>query len=192
MCVCFGVMELNVGFDIFWFVIIVKKNLDGFYSVIGQKIWIICVQVVLKMIFFVCIILLEEVWKLSEGFLLFCIDIGDCNKLGFDFCKIKKMGGCVVDVNEVFFDNYQIFVDLFIGEEGKGFKMILYGMNVECCLFVGEVLGFGYVVFKKVSEYVKECVVFQCLIGQNQVIVYLLVDVYMKFEVVKLVIYYVV
>ncbi|KPA36485.1 acyl- dehydrogenase [Fusarium langsethiae] len=133
---------------------------------------------------------LEEVKKPTEGLSLFCIDIGDRSKPGLDLRKIKKMGGRAVDANEVFFDNYEISADRLIGEEGKGFRLILHGMNAERCLLAGEALGLGYAALKKASDYARDRVVFQRPIGQNQAIAHPLADAFMKLEAAKLATYH--
>lgn len=51
------------------------------------------------------------------------------------------MGGRAVDANSVFLDNYTIPSSSLIGSKNKRFKIILYGMNAECCLLAGEALG---------------------------------------------------
>ncbi|KAJ6201746.1 LOW QUALITY PROTEIN: acyl-CoA dehydrogenase/oxidase [Bipolaris maydis] len=188
--VCFGVTEPNAGLDTLRLATSAKKNSDGSYSVTGQKIWITCAQVASKMILLARTTPLEETRKPSEGLSLFCIDIGDRNKPGLDLRKIKKMGGRAVDANEVFFDNYHISADSLIGEEGKGFKMILHGMNAERCLLAGEALGLGYAALKKASDYAKERVVFQRPIGQNQAIAHPLADAFMRLEAAKLATYH--
>ncbi|EMD96580.1 hypothetical protein COCC4DRAFT_150189 [Bipolaris maydis ATCC 48331] len=188
--VCFGVTEPNAGLDTLRLATSAKKNSDGSYSVTGQKIWITCAQVASKMILLARTTPLEEARKPSEGLSLFCIDIGDRNKPGLDLRKIKKMGGRAVDANEVFFDNYHISADSLIGEEGKGFKMILHGMNAERCLLAGEALGLGYAALKKASDYAKERVVFQRPIGQNQAIAHPLADAFMRLEAAKLATYH--
>ncbi|KAL2061081.1 hypothetical protein VTL71DRAFT_9133 [Oculimacula yallundae] len=188
--VCFGVTEPNAGLDTLRLATTAKKNSDGSYSVTGQKIWITCAQVASKMILLARTTPLEEVRKPSEGLSLFCVEIGDRNKPGLDLCKIKKMGGRAVDANEVFFDKYQVSADSLIGEEGKGFKMILHGMNAERCLLAGEALGLGYAALKKASQYAKERVVFKRPIGQNQAIAHPLADAFMRLEAAKLATYH--
>ncbi|GKU23015.1 unnamed protein product [Fusarium langsethiae] len=189
--VCFGVTEPNAGLDTLRLATAAKKSTDGsYYSVTGQKIWITCAQVASKMILLARTTPLEEVQKPTEGLSLFCIDIGDRNKPGLDLRKIKKMGGRAVDANEVFFDNYQISADSLIGEEGKGFRFILHGMNAERCLLAGEALGLGYAALKKASDYARERVVFQRPIGQNQGIAHPLADAFMKLEAAKLATYH--
>ena len=187
--VCFGVTEPNAGLDTLRLSTVAKKNADGSYSVTGQKIWITCAQVASKMILLARTTPLDEVQKPIEGLSLFSIDL-DRSQPGLDLKKIKKMGGRAVDANEVFFDNYKIPADSLIGEEGKGFKMILHGMNAERCLLAGEALGLGYAALKKATEYARERTVFQRPIGMNQGIAHPLADAYMKLEGAKLATYH--
>lgn len=132
---------------------------------------------------------LEEVKKPSEGLSLFFIDF-DKTKTGLSLNKIKKMGGRAVDANEVFFDGYSIPADTLIGEEGQGFKIVLYGMNAERCLLAGEALGLGYAALYRASKYAKERIVFGRPIGQNQGIQHPLAEAFMHLEAAKLATYH--
>lgn len=132
---------------------------------------------------------LEDVKKPNEGLSLFFIDF-DKSKPGLELKKIKKMGGRAVDANEVFFDGYRVSKDSLIGEEGMGFKIVLYGMNAERCLLAGEALGLGYVALERASSYAKDRVVFGRPIGQNQGIAHPLADAWMKLEAAKLATYH--
>ncbi|XEV06968.1 hypothetical protein FSHL1_012255 [Fusarium sambucinum] len=104
--------------------------------------------------------------------------------------KIKKIGGCAVDANEVFLDNYNVLPSSLIGKQNKGFKMILHGINAERCLLAGEALGLGYIALAKTSEYARERVVFKRQICINQAISYPLADAYMKLDGAKLATYH--
>lgn len=187
--VCFGVTEPNAGLDTLRLETTAKQNSDGSYSVTGQKIWITCAQVASKMILLARTTPLDQVKRPSEGLSLFCIDL-DRNQPGLEMRRIKKMGGRAVDANEVFFDNYRIPSSSLIGEQEKGFKMILHGMNAERCLLAGEALGLGYAALAKASEYARERVVFKRQIGMNQAIAHPLADAYMKLEGAKLATYH--
>ncbi|RFN55023.1 acyl-coa dehydrogenase [Fusarium flagelliforme] len=187
--VCFGVTEPNAGLDTLRLETMAKQNSDGSYSVTGQKIWITCAQVASKMILLARTTSLEQVKKPSEGLSLFCVDL-DRSQPGLEMRKIKKMGGRAVDANEVFFDNYHIPSASLIGQQDKGFKMILHGMNAERCLLAGEALGLGYAALTKASEYARERVVFKRQIGMNQAIAHPLADAYMKLEGAKLATYH--
>ncbi|KAK0662721.1 Acyl-CoA dehydrogenase [Lasiodiplodia hormozganensis] len=188
--VCFGVTEPDAGLDTLRLRTLARKTEDGgAYRVTGQKIWITCAQVARKMMLLARTTPVEEVKKPSEGLSLFCIDL-DRTKPGLDMRRISKMGGRAVDANEVFFDNYEIPADTLIGEENKGFKVILHGMNAERCLLAGEALGLGYAALNRAAEYARERVVFQRPIGKNQAIAHPLADAYMKLEGAKLATYH--
>lgn len=159
-----GVMEFIIGMDIIKIKIIVVKKGDR-YVINGQKVWISCVQYFDLMIFLVCIMLLVEVKKKFEGMLIFIVDIKEVMKLGMIVQLILNMVN--YEINELFFDNLEIFEENLIGEEGKGFKYILIGLNVECMLIVVECIGDGYWFIDCVVKYVSECNVFGCFIGQN-------------------------
>lgn len=132
---------------------------------------------------------LDQVKKPSEGLSLFFIDF-DKSKPGLSLNKIMKMGGKAVDANEVFFDCYEIPSNTLIGEEGQGFKIVLYGMNAERCLLAGEALGLGYAALYRASRYAKERIVFGRPIGMNQGIQHPLAEAYMHLEAAKLATYH--
>lgn len=188
--VCFGVTEPDAGLDTLRLRTMARKSEDGWtYKVSGQKIWITCAQVARKMMLLARTTPVEEVRKPSEGLSLFCVDL-DRAAPGLEMRKIGKMGGRAVDANEVFFDNHEIPADTLIGEENKGFKIILHGMNAERCLLAGEALGLGYAALKRAAEYAKNRVVFQRPIGMNQAIAHPLADAYMRLEGAKLATYH--
>lgn len=186
---CFGVTEPNAGLDTLRLQTVAKRDGKDGYRVTGQKIWITCAQVARKMILLARTTPRDEVAKPSEGLSLFCIDL-DRSQPGLDIRKIKKMGGRAVDANEVYFDNYAIPSSSLIGEEGKGFKMILHGMNAERCLLAGEALGLGYAALERAAEYARTRVVFQRPIGMNQGIAHPLADAFMRLEAAKLATYH--
>ena len=72
------------------------------------------------------------------------------------------------ETNEVFFDNFEIPAENLIGEEGKGFRYILDGMNAERILIAAECIGDGYWFIDRARKYASERVVFDRPIGQNQ------------------------
>lgn len=186
---CFGVTEPNAGLDTLRLETTAKQQSDGSYLVTGQKIWITCAQVAKKMMLLARTTPLDEVKKPSEGLSMFCIDL-DRKQHGLDIRKIKKMGGRAVDANEVYFDSYAIPADTLIGEKGKGFKMILHGMNAERCLLSGEALGLGYAALSRAAEYARTRHVFQRPIGKNQGIAHPLAAAFMQLEAAKLATYH--
>ncbi|GKU04138.1 acyl- dehydrogenase [Fusarium langsethiae] len=187
--VYFDVTEPNAGLDTLRLGTTAKQNSDGSYSITGQKTWITCGQVASKMILLARTTPLHQAKKPSEGLSFFIIDL-DRNQPGLEMRKIKKMGGRAVDVNEVFFDNYNIPPSSLIREQNKGFKMILHGTNAERCLLAGEALDLRYVALAKASGYARERVVFKQQTSMNQAIAHPLADAYMKLEGAKLATYH--
>lgn len=187
---CFGVTEPNTGLETLKLRTTATPDSDGGgYRVTGQKIWISSAQVAQKMVLLARTTPLEDVKKPSEGLSMFYIDM-DKSDPGLEVKRIKKMGGRAVDANQVFFDNYHIPKDSLIGEEGKGFKIILHGMNAERCLLAGEALGLGYAALRKATDYARERIVFGRPIGQNQGIQHPLASAYMQLEAAKLATYH--
>jgi len=86
------------------------------------------------------------------------------------------------NTTEVFFDNLKIPADSLIGEEGKGFRYILDGMNAERILVAQECIGDGRWLLNKGIEYAKERVVFDRPIGQNQGVQFPLARAYAELE----------
>ena len=142
----------------------VKK--DGRYVVNGQKVWISRIQHSDLMILLARTTPIEQVTKKSEGMSIFIVDIAEAMKNGMTVRPIPNMVNH--ETNELFFDNLEIPEENLIGEEGKGFKYILDGLNAERTLIAAECIGDGYWFIDKVSAYVKERIVFGRPIGQNQ------------------------
>lgn len=142
----------------------VKK--DGRYVVNGQKVWISRVLNSDLMILLARTTPLEEVQRKADGMSIFIVDIKDAMANGMTVQPIPNMVNH--ETNELFFDNLEIPEENLIGEEGKGFRYILDGLNAERTLIAAECIGDGYWFIDKVTEYVKERVVFGRPIGQNQ------------------------
>jgi acyl-CoA dehydrogenase len=185
---CFGVTEPDSGLETLKLKTFARRDKDA-YLISGSKIWISSAQVATKMVLLARTTPLDKVEKSSEGLSIFFIDL-DKTAAGLEMKRIKKMGGRAVDANLVYFDNYRIPTDSLIGEEGKGFRIILHGMNAERCLLAGEALGLGYVALKKAAAYARERVVFGRPIGQNQSIQHPLASAYMHLEAAKLATYH--
>ncbi|PTB77290.1 acyl-CoA dehydrogenase NM domain-like protein [Trichoderma longibrachiatum ATCC 18648] len=186
---CFGVTEPNAGLDTLRLSTTARREGDDWYVVSGQKIWTTCGQVASKMMLLARTTAYEEAERPSRGLSLFCIDL-DRTQPGLSMRKIRKMGGRAVDANEVFFDGYRIPSSALIGEEGKGFEIVLHGMNAERCLLAGEALGLGYAALSRAASYARERIVFQRPIGMNQGVAHPLADAYMHLEAAKLATYH--
>ncbi|MBN3723670.1 acyl-CoA dehydrogenase family protein [Burkholderia sp. Ac-20379] len=136
------------------------------YVINGQKVWISRIQHSDLMILLARTTPLADVKKKSEGMSIFIVDLHDAVKNGMTVRPIPNMVNH--ETNELFFDNLEIPAENLIGEEGKGFKYILDGLNAERTLIAAECIGDGYWFVDKVSQYVKDRVVFGRPIGQNQ------------------------
>ncbi|MBP0622388.1 acyl-CoA dehydrogenase family protein [Cupriavidus consociatus] len=136
------------------------------YVVNGQKVWISRVQHSDLMILLARTTPLDQVKKKSEGMSIFVVDLREAIGNGLTVQPILNMVNH--ETNELFFDNLEIPVENLIGEEGKGFKYILDGLNAERTLIAAECIGDGYWFIDKVTKYVNERIVFGKPIGQNQ------------------------
>ncbi|ALL69966.1 putative acyl-CoA dehydrogenase (plasmid) [Paraburkholderia caribensis MBA4] len=136
------------------------------YVVNGQKVWISRVQHSDLMILLARTTPLADVTKKSAGMSIFIVDLREAIGHGMTVRPIPNMVNH--ETNELFFDNLEIPAENLIGEEGMGFKYILDGLNAERTLIAAECIGDGYWFIDKVSQYVKDRVVFGRPIGQNQ------------------------
>ncbi len=136
------------------------------YVVNGQKVWTSRVQHSDLMLLLARTTPLDQVHKKSEGLSVFLIDLRSAPAGAITVRPIRNMPNH--ETNEVFFDNLEIPADTLIGEEGKGFRYILDGMNAERILIAGECIGDGHWFIERATAYAKERVVFGRPIGQNQ------------------------
>ncbi|MBK4733170.1 acyl-CoA dehydrogenase family protein [Noviherbaspirillum pedocola] len=150
------------------------------YVVNGQKVWISRVQHSDLMILLARTTPLSEVKKKSEGMSIFLVDLREAIGKGLTVKPILNMVNH--ETNELFFDNLEIPAENLIGEEGKGFKYILDGLNAERTLIAAECIGDGYWFIDKVSQYVKEREVFGRPIGQNQGVQFPIAKAYVNIE----------
>lgn len=136
------------------------------YVVNGQKVWISRVQHSDLMILLARTTPLAEVKKKSEGMSIFIVDLREAVGKGLTVKPIPNMVNH--ETNELFFDNLEIPAENLIGQEGLGFKYILDGLNAERTLIAAECIGDGRWFIDRVTNYVKDRVVFGRPIGQNQ------------------------
>ena len=150
------------------------------YVVNGQKVWISRIQHSDLMILLARTTPLAEVTKKSEGMSIFIVDLRTAIGNGMTVRPIRNMVNH--ETNELFFENLEIPVENLIGEEGKGFKYILDGLNAERALIAAECIGDGYWFIDKVTKYVNERIVFGRPIGQNQGVQFPIAKAYVNIE----------
>ncbi|WP_294607205.1 acyl-CoA dehydrogenase family protein [Roseovarius sp.] len=174
-----GVTEPTTGTDTTKIKTTAVKKGDR-YVVNGQKVWISRVQHSDFMILLARTTPISEVRKKSEGLSIFLVDIKDAMKNGMEVKPIANMVNH--ETNELFFDNLEIPEENLIGEEGKGFKYILTGLNAERTLIAAECIGDGYWFTDKVTAYVSERQVFGRPIGQNQGVQFPIAEAFIEVE----------
>ena len=150
------------------------------YVINGQKVWISRVQHSDLMILLARTTPLDQVTKKSDGMSIFLIDLREAIGRGLVVNPIQNMVNH--ETNELFFDNLEIPADNLIGEEGKGFRYILDGLNAERILIAAECIGDGYWFIDKVTAYTKERVVFGRPIGQNQGVQFPIAESFIELE----------
>src|SRR5690606_7749227 len=122
----------------------------------------------------------DRVQKRTDGLSVFLVDMREVIGKGMDIRPIRTMVNH--NTTEIFFDNMKIPASSLIGEEGKGFRYILDGMNAERILISGESLGDARWFIAKASEYASERKVFGRPIGQNQGIQFPIAECYAATE----------
>jgi len=150
------------------------------YVVNGQKVWISRIQHSDFMILLARTTPLAEVKKKSEGMSIFMVDLREAIGKGLDVRPILNMVNH--ETNELFFENLEIPAENLIGEEGKGFKYILDGLNAERTLIAAECIGDGYWFVDRVTAYTKDRIVFGRPIGQNQGVQFPIAESYIEVE----------
>jgi len=180
--VCFGVTEPNAGTDTTR-ISTFAKRVDGGYIINGRKVWITKAGDSTKMVLIARTTKREEVQRSTDGMSLFLIDI-DPKYVHLN--AIPKMGRNAVSSYEVFIDDYFVPESARIGEEGKGFKYLLDGLNPERILLAHEALGIGRAALDRAVRYAKERVVFDRPIGQNQGIAFPLAEAVTRLDAAEL------
>ena len=161
----FGVTEPTTGTDTTSLKTTARKEGDK-YIVNGQKVWISRIQHTDLMILLARTTNKDEVAKKTDGLSAFILDVKKAEGNGLTIRPIESMinhHSC-----ELFFDDLEVPVENLLGQEGKGFKVILDGMNAERVLIAAECVGDGRYFIDKASKYASERVVFGKPIGTNQ------------------------
>jgi acyl-CoA dehydrogenase len=162
----FGVTEPSAGTDTTRIRTTAVRKGDR-YVINGQKVFTSRVQHSDLMIVLARTTPYDDVDKKSDGISVFLIDLDEARRsTGLTVRPIATMMNH--ETNEVFFDDLEIPIDDLIGEEGKGFRYILDGMNAERILIAAECIGDAHWFIERSSRYARERVVFGRPIGQNQ------------------------
>ena len=182
---CFGVTEPNTGLDTTRLKTRAVRKGDR-YIVHGEKMWISTAQVANKILLIARTAEESDTSKPIDGLTLFYTDL-DRSKV--DIRVIDKMGRKCVDSNEVFFDGLEIPVENRIGEEGKGFRYLLHGINPERILIAAGLVGLGRAALKRATDYANQREVFGRPIGMNQSIQHPLAKSWAELEAANLMVF---
>ncbi|MDH3714182.1 MAG: acyl-CoA/acyl-ACP dehydrogenase [Gammaproteobacteria bacterium] len=161
----FGVTEPGSGTDTTSLKTTAVRKGDR-YVVNGQKVFTSRVQHSDLMLLLARTTPRDQVQKKSQGLSVFLVELGDAYDKGFSVTPIDTLMNH--ETNQVFFDEFEIPAASLIGEEGKGFRYILDGMNAERILIAAECIGDGYWFTERATRYAGERVIFDRPIGQNQ------------------------
>jgi len=175
---CFGVTEPTTGLDTTRLKCRAERRGDR-YIVNGQKVWISTAQVADTILLLARTTPIEQCRNPADGISLFYTKL---DRRRASIREIEKMGRKAVDSNEIFFEDMEVPLEDRIGEEGKGFRYILHGLNPERVLIAAEAVGIGRAALSRATEYAKERVVFGRPIGQNQAVQHPLAKDWMALE----------
>ena len=161
----FGVSEPTSGTDTLSLRTVAVRDGDE-YVVNGQKIWTSRAEYSDLMLLLARTTPRDQVKSKTEGLSIFLVDMREVVGKGMTIKPIRTMMNH--STTEVFFDDMRIPASALIGEEGKGFRYILSGMNAERILIAAECVGDAKWFIQKASDYAKDRSVFARPIGQNQ------------------------
>nr|WP_253609886.1 MULTISPECIES: acyl-CoA dehydrogenase family protein [unclassified Bradyrhizobium] len=175
----FGVTEPNTGSDTTQLKTRAERQGDV-YVVNGQKVWTSRALHSDLMLLLARTSPVDQVKRRTDGLSVFLVDLREAKGNGVEICPIKAMVNH--NTTEVFIENLKVPVANLIGEEGKGFRYILDGMNAERILVASECVGDGRWLLGKGVAYANERRVFGRSIGQNQGIQFPLARAYAELE----------
>lgn len=175
----FGVTEPTTGSDTTKLKTRAVRRGDT-YVIKGQKIWTSRALHSDLMLLLARTTPLEEVQKKTDGLSVFLLDMRRSLGKGLEIRPIDALINH--NTTEVFFDDLEVPAENLIGEEGKGFRYILDGMNAERILVAAEAIGDGRWLLRKASTYARERQVFGRPIGANQGVQFPLARCYAELE----------
>jgi acyl-CoA dehydrogenase len=175
----FGVTEPTSGSDTTQLKTRAERRGDN-YVVNGQKVWTSRAMHSDLMLLLARTTPADQIQKRTDGLSVFIVDLRNAKGHGLEIKPIKALINH--NTTEVFFQDLEIPADSLIGEEGKGFRYILDGMNAERILVASECIGDGRWLLKRGVDYANERKVFGRAIGQNQGIQFPLARAYAELE----------
>lgn len=175
---CFGVTEPDNGVDTSRLKTFARRD-GGRYLVRGRKVWISNALNADR------ILLLTRTAARNpdrpfDGMTLFLTRLK--NKPGVSINRIDKIMRNAVDSDEIVFDDFEVFPDEIVGEEGKGFRCLIDGLNPERIAVAQTAIGLGRGALNLTVQYAKDRIVFDRPIGKNQAVAHPLAEAWMRLE----------
>jgi acyl-CoA dehydrogenase len=183
----FGVTEPTSGTDTLGLRTTAVRAGNAEYVVNGQKIWTSRAEHSDLMLLLARTTPREQVKKRTEGLSVFLVDMREVKGKGLTIRPIRTMMNHAT--TEVFFDQMRIPADSLVGEEGRGFRYILSGMNAERILIAAECIGDAKWFIERATAYAKERVVFSRPIGQNQGVAFPIARAYAQMRAAELMVH---
>jgi acyl-CoA dehydrogenase len=161
----FGVSEPTTGSDTTQLKTTATRKGDH-YVIRGQKIWISRAEHSDLLLLIVRTTPIAEVKKRSDGLSVLLVDMRKAVGNGLTIRPIRTMMNHAT--TELFFDDLEVPIDALVGDEGKGFRYLIDGLNAERILIAAECIGDGRWFVDRAAKYAKDRIVFNRPIGQNQ------------------------
>lgn len=182
----FGVTEPSSGSDTTSIRTFARREGDH-YVITGQKVWTSRAEFSDLMLLLARTTPKEAALKKTDGLSVFLVDMRAAKANGLTIRPIRTMMNH--STTEMFFDNVKVPTANLIGEEGKGFRYILSGMNAERILIGAECIGDAKWFIEKAANYARERIVFGRPIGQNQGIQFPLSNAYARMRAAELMVW---
>ena len=161
----FGVSEPTTGSDTTQLKTTAVRKGDR-YVIRGQKIWISRAEHSDLLLLIVRTTPIAEVKKRTDGLSVLLIDLREAAGRGLTIRPIRTMMNHAT--TELFFDDLEVPIETLVGDEGKGFRYLIDGLNAERILIAAECIGDGRWFVERATRYANQRVVFGRPIGQNQ------------------------
>ena len=182
--VCFGVTEPDAGTDTTAITTTARREGDH-YIVRGRKVWTTKALDCQRVLLLVLSQSRDAAAKRTEGMTLLLAEI---QRPEVTISPIDKVGRNAVATCEVVYDDLPVHITDRVGEEGKGFRYLLDGLNAERVLVAAEALGIGRAALRRAVNYAGERVVFNRPIGMNQGVSFPLGEARMRLDAAELMI----
>ena len=175
----FGVSEPTTGSDTTQLKTSAVRKGDN-YVIRGQKIWISRAEHSDLLLLIVRTTPIAEVKKRTDGLSVLLVDLRAAVGNGLTIRPIRTMMNHAT--TELFFDDLEVPVSTLVGEEGKGFRYLIDGLNAERILIAAECVGDGRWFIERATKYANDRVVFGRPIGQNQGVQFPIARAYVNIE----------